>query len=54
MVVQGGEIVTAWNRFPCDDVLRIGPGNECVAREPINFAHIGICFRSQRDRAGGC
>src|SRR4029434_3226763 len=54
MVVQGGEFVTAWRCFPCNDVFWIGPGNECVAREPINFAYIGICFRSQRDRAGRC
>ena len=52
MIVQGGEFVTARRCFPCNDVLRIGPANECVAREPINLAHVGICFRSQRDRAG--
>src|SRR6266496_103145 len=54
MVVQGGEFVTAWSCFPCNDVLWICPGNECVACEPINFAYIGVCFRSQRDRACRC
>src|SRR6266581_5457922 len=54
VVVQGGEFVTARRCFPCNNVLWISPGNECVAREPINFAHIGICFGSQRDRAGRC
>ena len=52
VVVQGGEFITAGRCFPCNDLLWIGPGNECVAREPINFAHIGICFGAQRDRAG--
>src|SRR4029453_7984281 len=54
MVVQGGEFVTAWRRSPCNDVLWICSGNECVAREPINFADIGICFCTQRDRARRC
>src|SRR5438128_680856 len=54
MVVQGGELITARSSFPCNDVLWIGPANECVSLEPINFADIGICFGSQRDRARRC
>ena len=54
VIVQRGEFVIARRCFPRNDILRVAPGNECVAREPINFAHIGVCFGPQRDRAGRC